>query len=263
MQEPLARSEIAPFSQSQHPEHHLTTTQTSSPLTSSPCLACSSQGSSSHPPSLFLCLLLLLLGSPAARPTSSYPASPFLVPFVAAPSPAVRQHVVRHRTSTSPPPAVPRIPRLLWPRPWALLRIDWLTCHAVIEDAPPEEERQEGNPVLLDGLRCLGNWYVSPQSESLPHQAHRIEQAEPPSSTPSAARVFCSTRMPTTPPMPMSRTVSRSSPSLLVRSNSVRPHRCHNTDCTSELELDEEGTRISLTIVDTPGFGDQIDNEAR
>lgn len=31
---------------------------------------------------------------------------------------------------------------------------------------------------------------------------------------------------------------------------------------TVELELDEEGTRISLTIVDTPGFGDQIDNEA-
>ncbi len=30
-----------------------------------------------------------------------------------------------------------------------------------------------------------------------------------------------------------------------------------------ELELDEEGTRISLTIVDTPGFGDQIDSEAR
>ncbi|KAJ6164516.1 hypothetical protein N7470_003188 [Penicillium chermesinum] len=31
---------------------------------------------------------------------------------------------------------------------------------------------------------------------------------------------------------------------------------------TTELELDEEGPRISLTIVDTPGFGDQIDNEA-
>ncbi|KAK8205040.1 Septin-domain-containing protein [Phyllosticta capitalensis] len=28
------------------------------------------------------------------------------------------------------------------------------------------------------------------------------------------------------------------------------------------VELDEEGSRISLTIVDTPGFGDQIDNEA-
>ena len=35
------------------------------------------------------------------------------------------------------------------------------------------------------------------------------------------------------------------------------------TNRCSELELDEEGTRISLTIVDTPGFGDQIDNEAR
>lgn len=35
------------------------------------------------------------------------------------------------------------------------------------------------------------------------------------------------------------------------------------TDAAPELELDEEGTRISLTIVDTPGFGDQIDNEAR
>jgi len=31
----------------------------------------------------------------------------------------------------------------------------------------------------------------------------------------------------------------------------------------AELELDEEGTRIALTVVDTPGFGDQIDNEAR
>lgn len=36
-----------------------------------------------------------------------------------------------------------------------------------------------------------------------------------------------------------------------------------NADIALELELDEEGTRISLTIVDTPGFGDQIDNEAR
>lgn len=26
-------------------------------------------------------------------------------------------------------------------------------------------------------------------------------------------------------------------------------------------ELEEDGVRISLTVVDTPGFGDQIDNE--
>ena len=31
---------------------------------------------------------------------------------------------------------------------------------------------------------------------------------------------------------------------------------------TVDLELDEEGARIALTVVDTPGFGDQIDNEA-
>jgi hypothetical protein len=29
------------------------------------------------------------------------------------------------------------------------------------------------------------------------------------------------------------------------------------------VELEEEGVRILLTVVDTPGFGDQIDNEAR
>jgi septin family protein len=27
------------------------------------------------------------------------------------------------------------------------------------------------------------------------------------------------------------------------------------------LDLDEDGVRIGLTIVDTPGFGDNIDNE--
>lgn len=60
------------------------------------------------------------------------------------------------------------------------------------------------------------------------------------------------------------RKASESSPSLLVR---ITTHTLYlwdrMADPTTELELDEEGTRISLTIVDTPGFGDQIDNEAR
>ena len=28
------------------------------------------------------------------------------------------------------------------------------------------------------------------------------------------------------------------------------------------VELEEDGVRIALTIVDTPGFGDNIDNES-
>lgn len=33
--------------------------------------------------------------------------------------------------------------------------------------------------------------------------------------------------------------------------------------CLAEIELEEERTCIFLTIVDTPGFGDEIDNEER
>lgn len=51
--------------------------------------------------------------------------------------------------------------------------------------------------------------------------------------------------------------------SPLVRIFGIGKSTTQMTDSAEELELDEEGTRISLTIVDTPGFGDQIDNEAR
>jgi cell division control protein 11 len=36
-----------------------------------------------------------------------------------------------------------------------------------------------------------------------------------------------------------------------------------SADVHTEVELEDERTCISLTIVDTPGFGDDIDNEAR
>lgn len=29
------------------------------------------------------------------------------------------------------------------------------------------------------------------------------------------------------------------------------------------VEMDEDGTKISMTIVDTPGFGDSVDNSAK
>lgn len=70
--------------------------------------------------------------------------------------------------------------------------------------------------------------------------------------------------MPTTQRMHTSRKALESSPSLLVRSTIFGLILGHlGANYILELELDEEGTRISLTIVDTPGFGDQIDNEAR
>lgn len=62
-------------------------------------------------------------------------------------------------------------------------------------------------------------------------------------------------------PMRILRKGCGSSPSQLVSKQDY--HRLWITLTQhAELELDEEGTRISLTIVDTPGFGDQIDNEA-
>jgi septin family protein len=54
----------------------------------------------------------------------------------------------------------------------------------------------------------------------------------------------------------------RSSPLLLVRFLLTVIRRDFNTR-PAEIELEEDRTCISLTIVDTPGFGDDIDNEAR
>ena len=64
-------------------------------------------------------------------------------------------------------------------------------------------------------------------------------------------------------PMRILRKASVSSPLQSVGRVKLHVAQGYTAKSSTELELDEEGTRISLTIVDTPGFGDQIDNEAR
>ncbi|KAI9363302.1 Septin-domain-containing protein [Pilaira anomala] len=53
---------------------------------------------------------------------------------------------------------------------------------------------------------------------------------------------------------------------VLSKKESDNPEDAHNEEGIKikpiVVELDEDGVRISLTIVDTPGFGDNIDNEA-
>jgi len=88
-------------------------------------------------------------------------------------------------------------------------------------------------------------------------------QAERPLSTHFAGRRSYQERMLTMRRTPMLRREFESSPSPLVCTTIVMDSNTATANRTKELELDEEGTRISLTIVDTPGFGDQIDNEAR
>ncbi|KAM0756180.1 Septin [Meredithblackwellia eburnea MCA 4105] len=52
---------------------------------------------------------------------------------------------------------------------------------------------------------------------------------------------------------------------VLTHKELPSPDRAHEEDGIKiqpvNVELEEDGVRISLTIVDTPGFGDQIDNE--
>ena len=57
----------------------------------------------------------------------------------------------------------------------------------------------------------------------------------------------------------MSKRVSESSLSMLV--SQLRSLALSRILIVSHIELEEDGVRIALTIVDTPGFGDNIDNE--
>jgi hypothetical protein len=134
-------------------------------------------------------------------------------------------------------------------------------------DDPSKEGREEGNPILPYGLRRIGNWFVRcrppPRTgkESL-EETNRFAQAGPLSS-------ICSVGTPSwrteTRMLKMAHSWSkglRSSPLLLVRVLLTVIRRDFNTRPT-EIELEEDRTCISLTIVDTPGFGDDIDNETR
>lgn len=91
-------------------------------------------------------------------------------------------------------------------------------------------------------------------------------EAGPPSSILFAERRSFKDKTSTPQHMPIWKRALESSQSLSVRnfyrqrSNRIIAHLLMRR---LELDLGEEGTRISLTIVDTPGFGDQIDNEAR
>jgi septin 7 len=35
------------------------------------------------------------------------------------------------------------------------------------------------------------------------------------------------------------------------------------SSCTDEIDIEENGVRLKLTVVDTPGFGDYVNNEDR
>jgi hypothetical protein len=118
---------------------------------------------------------------------------------------------------------------MLWPtsRPLAWER-ERLTVLDYVEGNPSEEECQEGHSVLPDGVWCFWNWYVAalPIRDTIRPLATRKEnfqthilslQAEPPSSTRSAASLFSSIRKPTMLPTRTLRRASRSSPLRLVR----------------------------------------------
>lgn len=140
------------------------------------------------------------------------------------------------------------------------------------DQASSQEECQEGSPVLSDGLWCQWNGYVHLENELCrPGLLNGIvltfnllitgrttfvntlcgQQVLEPKDSDDAANAHIEEGVRIKPV-----TVGE----LVTSDREVANGANHGSQ---ELELDDEGTRISLTIVDTPGFGDQIDNEAR
>jgi hypothetical protein len=86
-----------------------------------------------------------------------------------------------------------------------------------------------------------------------------LERAVQRLSTPFASPRSSPTRSLTILTPPTSRKASGSNPPTSVRLSPV--HLVPSRLTPPPAELEEDGVRIALTIVDTPGFGDNIDNE--
>lgn len=147
--------------------------------------------------------------------------------------------------------------------PFQFMRVPaycWSTLSMLISPAPSQKECQEGNPVLSDGLRCQRYRYVLITPYGGPMAALTFDRPYDLREHP----------LPATGPRGQGRRRCGQCPS-----RGGCPHQAQDswyvldqlttpvTYSRLELDLDDEGSRVSLTIVDTPGFGDQIDNEAR
>lgn len=130
-----------------------------------------------------------------------------------------------------PPPLKLPFPRMIpWTKTFTRLpfRPQLANPYSPIEDDPSKEECQEGYSVLPDGLWCFRHWYVAPCENRCDDSYNGLtaiekinqtynRQAVPPLSTHSAERAFSIIRSPTMLAAPTLRMVSRSSPSLSVR----------------------------------------------
>lgn len=121
----------------------------------------------------------------------------------------------------------------------------------------PQEERSQGLPI-----HCHGRRSVFPLHP--PTFAHPPSKANPASESPHSLTLF-STRLFTLPsslflPPPSTQRQSPSRASVQVCPVRVLPLLASNSHPS---DIEENGVRLHLTVVDTPGFGDFVNNDDR